>query len=140
MESGGMTGLRYWGPVCGYAAMIFYLSSLSHPEHSLPSFLSHLSDKLLHAMEYAGLGGLCYRAFRWGSHERVASHALVLAMSLASLYGLGDELHQSFVPFRDASWLDWAADTIGAAIGASTMKHLVAPSWSNTTTTALRER
>ncbi len=135
-----MTWLRYWGPVCGYAAVIFYLSSLSHPEHSLPPFLSDLSDKFLHAMEYAGLGGLCYRAFRWGSGERLAPHALALAMTVASLYGLGDELHQSFVPFRDASWLDWVADTVGAAIGAGAMKHLVGYSWTDTTTPALRGR
>ena len=137
MEPSGMTWLRYWGPVCGYAALMFYLSSLSHPEHSLPAFLNGLSDKFLHAMEYAGLGGLCYRASLWGSSERLAPHALLLAISLASLYGLGDELHQSFVPFRDASWLDWVADTVGAGIGAGMMKHLVAFSWSDTTTNPL---
>lgn len=136
----GVTWLRYWAPVWAYAGLIFYLSSLSHPEQSLPSLFSGVSDKVLHGLEYAGLGGLCYRAFRWGSHERVAPHALVLATLLASLYGLSDEIHQWFVPFRDSSWQDWVADSIGAAIGAVTMKHLLSVSWIDTTSTVLRGR
>jgi VanZ family protein len=45
--------------------------------------------------------------------------ALLLALSLASLYGATDEFHQSFVPGRSADVLDWLADTLGAALGAS---------------------
>lgn len=135
-----MTWLRYWAPVWGYAALIFYLSSLSDPEQSLPSLFSNVSDKILHVVEYAVLGGICYRAFRWGSHERLAPHALALAIILASLYGLSDEVHQWFVPFRDSGWQDWVADSLGAAIGAATMKHLLSFSWTGTTSTALRER
>jgi VanZ family protein len=135
-----MMWLRYWAPVWGYAGLIFYLSSLSDPEQSLPSLLSDVSDKILHGVEYAALGAMCYRAFRWGSHERLAPHALALAMILASLYGLTDELHQWFVPFRDSAWQDWLADSIGAAIGAVTMKHLLSFAWTGSTPTALNRR
>ena len=31
-----VTFLRYWGPVCGYAGLIFYLSAQSHPETHVP--------------------------------------------------------------------------------------------------------
>jgi VanZ family protein len=126
--------------VWGYAGLIFYLSSLSDPEQSLPSLLSDVSDKILHGVEYAALGAMCYRAFRWGSHERLAPHALALAIILASLYGLTDELHQWFVPFRDSAWQDWLADSIGAATGAVTMKHLLSFAWTGSTPTALNRR
>ena len=109
----------YWLPVALYAGIIFYMSSQSHPEEQLPSFvLKDVSDKVLHAVEYAVLGGLCYRAFRWGVSGAVASYALLFAIVTASLYGVTDEVHQFFVPFRESSWLDWLADTAGATVGA----------------------
>ena len=111
--------LWYWMPVALYAGTIFYLSSLPHPEEQLPSFLlKDVSDKVLHAVEYAVLAVLCYRAFRWGVSGQVASHALLFAIVTASLYGMTDEAHQFFVPYRESSWQDWVADTAGAAIGA----------------------
>ena len=111
--------LWYWMPVALYAGTIFYLSAQSHPEDDVPSFLfEDISDKVLHAVEYAGLGVLCYRAFRWGVSGQVASYALLFAIVTASLYGMTDEAHQLFVPFRESSWQDWLADTIGAVIGA----------------------
>ena len=112
------TWLRCWGPVCGYAGLIFYLSSQSHPEDNLPSFVGLLSDKVLHVAEYAVLGGLCYMAFRYGTGDRLRPWAGLLAVLLASLYGLSDEIHQSFVPFRESSGFDWLADGIGATLGA----------------------
>lgn len=115
---------RYWGPLCGYAGLIFYLSSQPHPEEDLPSFVGLFSDKVLHGIEYAVLGGLCYRALRWGTNESWGSAALPLAVLFASLYGISDEVHQSFVPFRESSWLDWVADTIGATAGAVAMSRL----------------
>lgn len=111
-------------PVCAYAGLIFYLSSQPHPEDDLPSFVLSFSDKVLHVLEYAVLGGLCYRALRWGTNESWGNLAVPLAVFFASLYGISDEIHQSFVPFRDSSWLDWVADTIGAAVGAAVMSRL----------------
>ena len=109
----------YWVPVALYAGVIFYLSAQSHPEEQLPSFLlKDVSDKVLHAVEYGILALLCYRAFRWAAGPAVAQQAVVLAIVTASVYGITDEVHQFFVPFRESSWLDWLADTIGAAIGA----------------------
>jgi VanZ family protein len=115
----------YWVPVVLYAGTIFYLSSQSHPEEQLPSFLlKEVSDKVLHAVEYAGLGGLCYRAFRWGVSGQVVSHALLFAIVTVSLYGITDEVHQLFVPFRESDWQDWLADTAGAVIGAVSWRSL----------------
>ena len=109
----------YWLPVALYAGMIFYLSAQSHPDEQLPSFLlKDVSDKVLHAVEYGILAVLCYRAFRWAAGPAVAQQAVVAAIVAASVYGVTDETHQLFIPFRESSWLDWLADTAGAAIGA----------------------
>ena len=117
--------LWYWVPAVLYAGVIFFLSSQSHPEDQLPLFLlEDVSDKVLHAVEYGILALLCYRAFRWAAGPAVARQAVVLAIVTASVYGITDEVHQLFVPFRESSWLDWLADTIGAAIGALSWRFL----------------
>ena len=117
--------LWYWVPVALYAGAIFYLSAQSHPEDQLPSFvLRDVSDKVLHAVEYGILSLLCYRAFRWAAGPAVARQAVVLAIVTASVYGITDEAHQFFVPFRESSWQDWLADTIGAVIGAMSWRFI----------------
>lgn len=135
-----VTFLRYWGPVCGYAGLIFYLSSQSYPDQDLPSFIDLFSDKVLHAVEYALLGGLCCLAFRWGTNASWRDGAVPLAILLASLYGISDEVHQAFVPFRDPSWHDWLADTIGATLGALMMSRMLILWPSNSVPEALHER
>ena len=115
----------YWVPVALCAGTVYYLSAQSHPEDQLPSFLlEDVSDKVLHAVEYGILALLCYRAFRWAAGPAVARQAVVLAIVTASVYGLTDEAHQFFVPFRESSWLDWLADTIGAVIGAMSWRFI----------------
>ena len=111
--------LWYWAPVLLYAALIFYFSSLPYPEDKLPDFvLKKVSDKLLHLVEYGVLGVCCYRAFRWAAGATSARYAVVFAIMASSFFGMTDEIHQAFVPFRESSWLDWVADTVGAAMGA----------------------
>jgi VanZ family protein len=118
-EGPGSQRMLAWLPVAVYMALIFYFSSLSHPDEELPNFLfDTLGDKSLHAIEYAVLGVLCYRAFRRAAGSFTAGYAVVFAIVTASLYGATDELHQSFVPFRTATWLDWVADTAGGMVGA----------------------
>ncbi len=117
----GSTGrrIRSWLPVAGYAALIFYLSSLPHPEERLPKVLfEQAGDKLLHLIEYAVLAALCYPAFLRAAGPVVARRAVALSILAASFYGMTDEVHQAFVPFRESSWLDWVADTAGAVVGA----------------------
>jgi VanZ family protein len=47
----------------------------------------------------------------------LARRAFLFAVISSSLYGLSDELHQAFVPMRESSWLDEAANMIGSALG-----------------------
>ncbi len=118
---------RYWLPVAAYAGLIFYLSSLSHPEAYFPSLVAELGDKVLHAVEYGLLSVLCYRAFRHGAGAWAARYALQLAIVAAATYGVTDEVHQAFVPLREAEAGDLLMDTIGAAIGATGWSWTVEP-------------
>jgi len=120
-----MNYFRTWGPVFGYAGLIFYLSSQPHPEETLPSIIKHFSDKVLHVIEYAILGALCYRAFHESQTEAWRKKAVLAAILLTSLYGVSDEVHQAFVPFRESSVLDWVADTVGATLGAILMRRIL---------------
>jgi len=99
-----------------YAALIFWLSHQPDPLPFVPrAWLA--SDKLLHGLEYAGLGGLA--ALALGARGVRPGRALAAAAVLASAYGATDELHQAFVPGRESDAADWAADTVGAILGAA---------------------
>jgi VanZ family protein len=108
-----MTRLGLWLPPLACMATIFYFSSQINP---VPELTTRVSDKVLHAAAYAVLGALCCRALV-GEGIRPLS-ALVLGVLLASLYGVSDEIHQSFVPTRNPDIADWIVDTLGASIGA----------------------
>ena len=125
-ESPAGAWMAAWLPVAAYMALIFYLSSLPHPDEQLPKFLFDiLSDKVLHVIEYAVLAALSYRAFGRAAGPYAARYAAVFAVAAASLYGATDEVHQAFVPFRTATWLDWVADTVGAVVGAVTAQRVI---------------
>lgn len=42
---------------------------------------------------------------------------ILLSILLTMLYGVFDEIHQIFTPFRSASYFDMLVDSIGALIG-----------------------
>lgn len=103
-----------WGPALAYMGMIFYLSSRSY----LPGQISAIPDKVGHAILYAGLGFLLARALT----KPVALSKItrgIVAVILATAYGVSDEFHQSFVPHRTADLADVAADFVGAVLGAA---------------------
>src|SRR5215813_12155792 len=90
-ESSAGDWMRAWLPVAAYMALIFYFSSLSHPDEKLPTFLFEtLSDKLLHAIEYAVLAVLCYRAFRRAAGSWSTEYAVLFAIITTSFYGATD--------------------------------------------------
>jgi len=126
--------------VVGYAGLIFYLSAQSHPDDDLPSLFGAVNDKVLHMLEYAGLGGLCYRAFRGGATKVVAVRAMLFSILAASLYGVTDEVHQLFVPFREAGWQDWLADVAGSVLGVLTVHRIQGMSRTTAFFTGVRPR
>ena len=114
---GSKTFFYYWVPVILFCTLIFVQSSHPVPE-SLPRF--PYVDKLLHVGAYALLSILFFRAYRTTPLGNRISAAMALSILSAGLYGISDELHQYFVPFRSADVLDALADFVGSALGALT--------------------
>ena len=100
-------------PVIIYAIMIFIQSSLPASD-VIPDSLNN--DKLLHVLGYALMGALSMRAWLTGP---VKNTGMVIMLSIVTtvLYGLSDEFHQSFVPYRHADVFDVVADGVGGVIG-----------------------
>jgi VanZ family protein len=74
-------------------------------------------DKLLHFACYALLGALFLRAFNTTPIKHNFKLVLILSVFLSALYGISDEIHQSFVPFRTADPMDVVADILGSIAG-----------------------
>jgi len=107
--------LTHWLPVFVYGLFIFIQSSCPSPDR-IPD-IQHI-DKLLHLGAYTVMGFLFVRALTTTGLRR---HPLLMAAFgalLSILSGISDEIHQYFVPARDADILDAAADVIGSIIGA----------------------
>ena len=100
--------------VAGWAALIFIGSSFPNPPGASGGEWQY---DLAHMVEYAVLGALAFVALR---SYRAAARVVTLALAawvVAVLYGMSDEFHQSFVPNRDANWMDVGFDALGAAAG-----------------------
>ena len=82
-------------------------------------------DKMAHSGAYTLLGLLALRACHGGLH-RLATRPTLAAVVLTLSYGLLDELHQGFVPGRDASLLDWVADLVGVVLAVAFLALFVA--------------
>ncbi len=110
--------LFYHLPAVGYAALIFALSSMTLDIEELRPVLTF--DKLLHLAEYYILGYLLMRAFATSGVPWLAASPVVAAILVGSAYGLSDEIHQVFVPGRDASPVDFLFDAAGVSLAAFT--------------------
>ena len=122
-----------------YAAFLFYLSSLSSPPglHD-PGFLRTLltllkdmglefltyplypvykyPDKAAHVVLYMGFGLLLNPTLSTSNSYILKEHAAPLSIAIGTLYGVTDEFHQSFVPYRSADPVDLLADFVGLFI------------------------
>jgi VanZ family protein len=103
--------LSLWTPVAIYMALIFLQSSLPIRDE-----IRLMPDWLLHGVGYGGLALVALRATSAGRWARVGRGAVLAAWLIASVYGLSDEWHQSFVPGRTSDVGDAAANAVGALI------------------------
>ncbi len=113
-------------PAVAYALGIVVLSHI--PGLRPPGNLSW-TDKLVHIILYTGFGLTLVRALSaWIPWDRFGAIALWTVL-IGALYAASDELHQLFVPYRVADFLDWVADVVG--IGASLLiARLLSRNWS----------
>lgn len=116
-KTGGRGGwpiaLTLWLPPVAYMALIFYMSSRPAPERLLPEIWN--IDKVVHFIEYGILGILWFRVLKTVgvNNEQI----IFVSFAIAFLYGISDEMHQYFVPERNASVLDAVADGLGGWTG-----------------------
>jgi VanZ family protein len=96
---------RRWLGAILWAAAILVVSSLPSPTLGPPLFPN--CDKLAHFIEYM-IFGLALRYWAPGG----------LAVGAAGLaFAALDEIHQRFIPGREMSFWDFAADAAGLAVG-----------------------
>lgn len=74
-------------------------------------------DKMLHFVAYALLSALFLRAFKTSRIKNNVKLMLILSVLCSSLYGISDEIHQYFVPYRSADLMDVLADILGGIMG-----------------------
>jgi VanZ family protein len=98
--------LSAWLPVVAWAAVIFTLSSIPDLGTGLGGW-DLVLRKIAHAAEYAVLGALLLRA--------IGREAPAAALGIA--YAVTDEVHQAFVPGRQAAPLDVLIDAVGVIVG-----------------------
>ncbi len=91
-----------------YAAVLFYLSSIPGKEADAVTAKFPVSAAVLHFSEFLIFLALGFMAFKPSTSSRLW---LLILFSMA--YAASDEMHQLFVPGRNASMEDFAADTLG---------------------------
>jgi len=104
---------RYWLPVFGYLGMVQLLGA--QPDLQVPMLFANV-DKVVHVLEYLGLGVLLARAIRATLKVPVPIRTALLAVGVGLCLGAADEFIQSFVPGRMSSVNDLLADGTGLLI------------------------
>ena len=115
-----------WLVVLAYAGVIFYLSSQSEPP-SLPFPIFPGLDKIVHACEFGLLSLLLFWAIRCSLQEFSMRKRGIATVVILVLYGISDEIHQTFVPMRHGDPFDVLADAVGAVCALIALR-IVCPS------------
>jgi len=107
--------LLFWLPVLVWAGLIFWLSSLRvTPEPEAVRGFPGWSQEA-HFTLYLVLGALLCRAI--STLQTTSRIRMLLPMVAGALYAISDEVHQHFVPGRQADIMDLIVDCAGLAAG-----------------------
>ncbi len=112
-----MKFIKYWLPVLVFMGFIFYASSI--PGSNIPS-LFPFQDIAFHLFVYLILAFLFARALKNTYSNITPSKIILFTIIFGVAYGLTDELHQAFVPYRCVSSFDVFIDSVGSFIGSLT--------------------
>jgi VanZ family protein len=104
-----------WIPPIAWMAVIFILSAQPGLRVSDDASVDGPIRQIAHVVTYGVLAFLLLRALTWGGTLTVQSCAL--ALGIAILYGVTDEIHQSTVPDRTGQAADLVWDGLGAVLG-----------------------
>lgn len=94
-----------------WAAFIFFLSRQPGLNSGFPQIWDLVLRKLAHISEYFILNVLLIKSF--GSYSLSRKKILILSFSLALLYAISDEYHQSFIFGRQGTVRDVMIDGVG---------------------------
>ncbi len=103
--------ISLWLPVTIWCMIIFYLSSVPNLNSGLGTW-DVILRKIAHITEYGILTILLWRAFKFHNVQKIYNWSGFLAV----LYAISDEVHQGFIPTRNASVYDVLIDTVGVFI------------------------
>ena len=101
---------RYWLPVFVYLGVVQFLGA--QPDLQVPMLFPNV-DKVVHVLEYLGIGVLLARAIRATFRVPVPIRTALMAVGVGLCMGAADEFIQSFVPGRMSSVNDLLADGTG---------------------------
>jgi VanZ family protein len=105
--------MRYWLPVLVYLGLVQFLGA--QPDLQVPMLFPN-ADKVVHMVEYLGLGVLLARAVRVTFRVPVPLRTAIVAVGIGVVMGATDEFLQAFVPGRTSSVNDLLADATGLLI------------------------
>jgi VanZ family protein len=105
--------IRYQLPALVWALLIFVSSSIPGTDFPRVNF-PHV-DKVVHFCYYFTFTILTARAFKFQPHfTDLSRFSITLSFLVATAYGVLDEVHQMFVPYRSPDPLDLYTDIGGA--------------------------
>jgi VanZ family protein len=111
----------YGLPALITAGAFFYVSSLEKID--LPLDVISFNDLLFHGVAYSFFGiTLMIAAYPWHTYLDYPLQTYYLLALIGMLYGLSDEIHQSFVPNRTCTLGDFLADSAGVILALAAAK------------------
>lgn len=118
VAAAGAGGVERRWLVAALAFMVAIIFASSRPYLHAPGPEFELKDNLAHALEYAVLAVLLWRALTplvWP--DRWIAFGLIVA--IAAGVGAADEVFQGTIPGRKRDVVDWMSDGTGAAVAAA---------------------